>query len=61
MDNDQRTCPLCRTAFALDELQDDFNEWFWAASRIPRLLSLTTGSLKHLDQIPKYLVHVSES
>ncbi|CAM8876676.1 unnamed protein product [Rhodiola kirilowii] len=37
MDCDQRTCPLCRTAFVPDELQDDFNERFWAASGIPDL------------------------
>uniref|UniRef100_A0A7N0U286 RING-type domain-containing protein n=1 Tax=Kalanchoe fedtschenkoi TaxID=63787 RepID=A0A7N0U286_KALFE len=37
MDCDQRTCPLCRTAFVPDEMQDDFNERFWAASGIPDL------------------------
>ncbi|GKB49737.1 E3 ubiquitin protein ligase RHA1B-like protein [Tanacetum coccineum] len=34
MDHDQKTCPLCRTTFIPDELQDSFNEKLWAASGI---------------------------
>ncbi|XAR70267.1 hypothetical protein NMG60_11027062 [Bertholletia excelsa] len=34
MDHDQRTCPLCRTQFVPDDLQDAFNERLWAASGI---------------------------
>ncbi|KAK6918355.1 Zinc finger, RING-type [Dillenia turbinata] len=32
MDCDQKTCPLCRTQFVPSELQEEFNERFWAAS-----------------------------
>ncbi|KAJ4954990.1 hypothetical protein NE237_011773 [Protea cynaroides] len=32
MDHDQKTCPLCRTPFISDELQEAFNERLWAAS-----------------------------
>ncbi|XP_042516956.1 brassinosteroid-responsive RING protein 1-like [Macadamia integrifolia] len=35
MDHDQKTCPLCRTPFIPDELQEAFNERLWAASGIP--------------------------
>ncbi|XVF80107.1 hypothetical protein PTKIN_Ptkin15bG0043900 [Pterospermum kingtungense] len=31
MDHDQQTCPLCRTPFVPDELQDKFNQRLWAA------------------------------
>ncbi|KAJ0715089.1 putative transcription factor C2H2 family [Helianthus annuus] len=34
MDHDQKTCPLCRTTFVPDDLQDSFNERLWAASGI---------------------------
>ncbi|KAH7664447.1 Anaphase-promoting complex (APC) subunit 11 protein [Dioscorea alata] len=34
MQHDQRTCPLCRTPLIPDELQDSFNERFWAAAAI---------------------------
>ncbi|KAI3505121.1 hypothetical protein L1887_27033 [Cichorium endivia] len=34
MDHDRRTCPLCRTPFISDDLQDSFNERLWAASGI---------------------------
>uniref|UniRef100_A0A5B6YL74 Putative E3 ubiquitin-protein ligase RHA1B n=1 Tax=Davidia involucrata TaxID=16924 RepID=A0A5B6YL74_DAVIN len=34
MDHDQKTCPLCRTPFIPDDLQDAFNERLWAASGI---------------------------
>lgn len=34
MDHDQKTCPLCRTPFISDDLQDSFNERLWAASGI---------------------------
>lgn len=34
MDHDQKTCPLCRTPFVSDDLQDSFNERLWAASGI---------------------------
>ncbi|KAK1409011.1 hypothetical protein QVD17_41247 [Tagetes erecta] len=34
MDHDQKTCPLCRTPFISDELQDSFNERLWEASGI---------------------------
>ncbi|KAK9072907.1 hypothetical protein SSX86_009343 [Deinandra increscens subsp. villosa] len=34
MDHDRKTCPLCRTLFVPDDLQDSFNERLWAASGI---------------------------
>ncbi|KAL8256021.1 hypothetical protein R6Q59_031088 [Mikania micrantha] len=34
MDHDRKTCPLCRTPFVSDELQDSFNERLWVASGI---------------------------
>ncbi|KAI3787584.1 hypothetical protein L1987_42159 [Smallanthus sonchifolius] len=34
MDHDQTTCPLCRTPFIPDDLQDSFNERLWAVSGI---------------------------
>ncbi|TYJ22793.1 hypothetical protein E1A91_A08G148400v1 [Gossypium mustelinum] len=34
MDHDKKTCPLCRTSFMPDELQDEFNQKLWAASGI---------------------------
>lgn len=34
MDHDHKTCPLCRTTFVPDDLQDSFNERLWAASGI---------------------------
>ena len=30
MDHDQRTCPLCRTPFIPEEMQEAFNERLWA-------------------------------
>ncbi|CAN0841221.1 Brassinosteroid-responsive RING protein 1 [Linum grandiflorum] len=35
MGYDRRTCPLCRTAVIPDDVQESFNEKFWAASGIP--------------------------
>ncbi|KAJ8626345.1 hypothetical protein MRB53_019652 [Persea americana] len=35
MDHDQKTCPLCRTPFVPDEMQEAFNELLWAASGAP--------------------------
>ncbi|XP_068651066.1 brassinosteroid-responsive RING protein 1-like [Aristolochia californica] len=35
MDHDQKTCPLCRTAFIPDEMQEAFNERLWAAAGLP--------------------------
>ncbi|XVE57925.1 hypothetical protein DITRI_Ditri04bG0128800 [Diplodiscus trichospermus] len=35
MGYDQQTCPLCRTSFVPDDMQDTFNERLWAASGIP--------------------------
>ncbi|KAE8697619.1 Detected protein of unknown function [Hibiscus syriacus] len=32
MGYDQKTCPLCRTNFVPDDMQETFNERFWAAS-----------------------------
>ncbi|XVF52945.1 hypothetical protein PTKIN_Ptkin05aG0058500 [Pterospermum kingtungense] len=34
MGYDQKTCPLCRTCFVPDDMQDTFNERLWAASGI---------------------------
>ncbi|KAJ0427461.1 putative transcription factor C2H2 family [Helianthus annuus] len=34
MDHSQKTCPLCRTTFVPEDLQDSFNERLWAASGI---------------------------
>ncbi|KAI9109816.1 hypothetical protein K1719_018857 [Acacia pycnantha] len=34
MDHDQKTCPLCRTSFVPDDMQDDFNQRLWAASGV---------------------------
>ncbi|XP_077247573.1 brassinosteroid-responsive RING-H2 [Tasmannia lanceolata] len=35
LDHDQKTCPLCRTPFIPDEMQEAFNEKLWAAAGIP--------------------------
>ncbi|KAF8380189.1 hypothetical protein HHK36_027671 [Tetracentron sinense] len=35
MNHDQKTCPLCRTLFIPEEMQEAFNERLWAASGIP--------------------------
>ncbi|KAM5555416.1 brassinosteroid-responsive RING protein 1-like [Rosa sericea] len=32
MDHDQKTCPLCRTAFVPDEASEEFNRRLWAAA-----------------------------
>ncbi|KAL6124161.1 hypothetical protein ACLB2K_076676 [Fragaria x ananassa] len=32
MDHDQKTCPLCRTAFVPDEASEEFNKRLWAAA-----------------------------
>ncbi|KAJ0048896.1 hypothetical protein Pint_15122 [Pistacia integerrima] len=37
MGYDQKTCPLCRTPFIPDDMQETFNERLWAASGIPDL------------------------
>ncbi|KAM7491427.1 hypothetical protein LguiA_034348 [Lonicera macranthoides] len=37
MDHDRNTCPLCRSPFIADDLQDSFNERLWAASGIGEL------------------------
>ncbi|XP_047341907.1 brassinosteroid-responsive RING protein 1-like [Impatiens glandulifera] len=34
MDHDQRTCPLCRTQFVPDDMQESFNERLWAATGV---------------------------
>ncbi|KAL8253793.1 hypothetical protein R6Q59_032014 [Mikania micrantha] len=34
IDHDQKTCPLCRTPFISDDLQNTFNERLWAASDV---------------------------
>ncbi|KAK0587782.1 hypothetical protein LWI29_028928 [Acer saccharum] len=34
MGYDQKTCPLCRTPFIPDDMQESFNERLWAASGI---------------------------
>ncbi|GFP79722.1 E3 ubiquitin-protein ligase rha1b, partial [Phtheirospermum japonicum] len=34
MDHDQKTCPLCRTQFIPEEMQEAFNEKMWVASGI---------------------------
>ncbi|CAN6931152.1 unnamed protein product [Brassica oleracea] len=34
MDHDQKTCPLCRTPFVPDEMQEEFNQRLWAASGV---------------------------
>ncbi|KAL3499313.1 hypothetical protein ACH5RR_038406 [Cinchona calisaya] len=34
MDHDQKTCPLCRTTFIPEDMQDAFNERLWLASGI---------------------------
>ncbi|MBA0769349.1 hypothetical protein Gotri_018090, partial [Gossypium trilobum] len=39
MDHDQKTCPLCRTPFVPDELQDEFNQRLWSASGVGDLHS----------------------
>ncbi|KAE8694619.1 Detected protein of unknown function [Hibiscus syriacus] len=38
MGYDQKTCPLCRTCFVPDDMQETFNERLWAASGIPEAL-----------------------
>ncbi|KAB2017193.1 hypothetical protein Goshw_010773 [Gossypium schwendimanii] len=37
MGYDQKTCPLCRTSFVPDDMQQTFNERLWAASGIPEV------------------------
>lgn len=39
MDHDQKTCPLCRTPFVPDEMQEEFNQRLWAASGVGDLYS----------------------
>lgn len=39
MDQDQKTCPLCRTPFVPDEMQEEFNQRLWAASAVGDLYS----------------------
>ncbi|ESR58226.1 Brassinosteroid-responsive RING protein 1 [Citrus sinensis] len=39
MDHDQKTCPLCRTPFVPDEMQEEFNQRLWAASGVDDLFS----------------------
>ncbi|XP_073047043.1 brassinosteroid-responsive RING protein 1-like [Primulina eburnea] len=34
MDHDQKTCPLCRTQFIPEDMQEAFNERLWLASGI---------------------------
>lgn len=34
MDHDQKTCPLCRTQFIPEDMQESFNERLWLASGI---------------------------
>nr|GME06717.1 E3 ubiquitin-protein ligase RHA1B-like [Ipomoea batatas] len=34
MDHDQKTCPLCRTPFIPEDMQESFNERLWLASGI---------------------------
>ncbi|GMI66823.1 brassinosteroid-responsive RING-H2 [Hibiscus trionum] len=34
MDHDQKTCPLCRTPFVPEEMQEEFNQRLWAASGV---------------------------
>ncbi|OIT32211.1 PREDICTED: E3 ubiquitin-protein ligase RHA1B-like [Nicotiana attenuata] len=34
MDHDQKTCPLCRTPFIPEDMQEVFNERLWLASGI---------------------------
>ncbi|KAM7527687.1 hypothetical protein LguiB_031097 [Lonicera macranthoides] len=34
MDHDNKMCPLCRTPFISEDLQESFNERLWAASSI---------------------------
>ncbi|KAG8382205.1 hypothetical protein BUALT_Bualt05G0052500 [Buddleja alternifolia] len=34
MDHDQKTCPLCRTQFIPEDMQEAFNERLWVASGI---------------------------
>ncbi|KAL5703229.1 hypothetical protein ACHQM5_028346 [Ranunculus cassubicifolius] len=35
MDHDQKTCPLCRTPFIPDDMQEAFNERLWAVTAVP--------------------------
>ncbi|KAL5714756.1 Homeobox protein B-H1 [Ranunculus cassubicifolius] len=35
MDHDQKTCPLCRTPFIPDDMQEAFNERLWAVTGVP--------------------------
>lgn len=37
MDHDHKTCPLCRSRFVPEELQEAFNERLWMASGISEL------------------------
>ncbi|EPS71290.1 hypothetical protein M569_03468, partial [Genlisea aurea] len=37
MDHDQKTCPLCRTAFIPEDMQEAFNERLWIAAGISDL------------------------
>lgn len=35
LDQDQKTCPLCRAMFIPEELLEDFHERFWEAAGVP--------------------------
>ncbi|OVA13970.1 zinc finger protein [Macleaya cordata] len=48
MDHDQKTCPLCRTPFIPDEMQEAFNERLWAASGIPDFYGEYSSSVSGL-------------
>lgn len=34
MDHDRNTCPLCRSSFVPDEMQEEFSQRLWAASDV---------------------------
>ncbi|KAL6553612.1 Homeobox protein B-H1 [Orobanche gracilis] len=47
MDHEQKTCPLCRTQFIPEDMQEAYNEKLWLASGISDFYgeysSITTG------------------
>ncbi|KAJ8900526.1 hypothetical protein K2173_025303 [Erythroxylum novogranatense] len=43
MDHDNNTCPLCRTSFVPDEMQEEFNQRLWAASDVGDFYSSVAG------------------
>lgn len=51
MGYDQQTCPLCRTPFIPEEMQETFNERLWEACGIPDLFDAEYSQISDLQII----------